>query len=142
MLSSEQALNCSQVSHAHSADIGILAEPSVVAKTSYNDPINTNIQILDAATPGTLPVLDHRAVRLSTSTALALSCEVVSLSFLLYHVGRSLMIRTHGRHLIENTTSTMIYRPHTRSLSTIIPWLGRGAWQSHRGNMEVPGTWS
>jgi hypothetical protein len=120
MLSSEQALNCFQVSHAHSAGIGVLAETYVVAKTSYDDPINTNIQLLDTATPGTLPVLDHRAVRLSISTALALSCEVVSLSLFLYCSGRSLMIRTHARRSIENTTSTMIYRPHTRSLSTII----------------------
>jgi Asp-tRNA(Asn)/Glu-tRNA(Gln) amidotransferase B subunit len=78
------------------------------AQTSYNDPVNTRVEPLDAAFPGTLPVspvqiwssqntkstgtlstsgifakaqvLDQEAIRLSTMTALALQCEVVSLT--------------------------------------------------------------
>lgn len=49
----------------------------VASKTSHDEAINTNVHILDAAFPGTLPVLDHKAVRLSLKTALALGCNIV-----------------------------------------------------------------
>ncbi|WVW85339.1 aspartyl/glutamyl-tRNA(Asn/Gln) amidotransferase, B subunit [Kwoniella bestiolae CBS 10118] len=46
------------------------------ASTSYGEVPNTNVNLHDAAFPGTLPVLDLHAVRLSLITALALNCRV------------------------------------------------------------------
>ncbi|OCF57715.1 aspartyl/glutamyl-tRNA(Asn/Gln) amidotransferase, B subunit [Kwoniella mangroviensis CBS 10435] len=46
------------------------------ASTSYDEVPNTNVNLHDAAFPGTLPVLDLHAVRLSLITALALNCQV------------------------------------------------------------------
>ncbi|GFZ52056.1 carbon-nitrogen ligase with glutamine as amido-N-donor [Saitozyma sp. JCM 24511] len=46
------------------------------ALTSHNDPVNTHVEPLDAAFPGSLPVLDPEAIRLSLLTALALDCKV------------------------------------------------------------------
>ncbi|OCF40691.1 glutamyl-tRNA(Gln) amidotransferase subunit B, mitochondrial [Kwoniella heveanensis CBS 569] len=46
------------------------------ASTSYGEVPNTNVNLHDAAFPGTLPVLDLNAVRLSIMTALALQCEI------------------------------------------------------------------
>ncbi|WRT68671.1 aspartyl/glutamyl-tRNA(Asn/Gln) amidotransferase, B subunit [Kwoniella shivajii] len=46
------------------------------ASTSYGETPNTNVNLHDSAFPGTLPVLDLHAVRLSLITALALKCQV------------------------------------------------------------------
>ncbi|WVQ95200.1 aspartyl/glutamyl-tRNA(Asn/Gln) amidotransferase, B subunit [Kwoniella sp. CBS 9459] len=46
------------------------------ASTSYGEVPNTNVNLHDAAFPGTLPVLDLNAVRLSLKTALALRCDI------------------------------------------------------------------
>ncbi|KAK8854557.1 glutamyl-tRNA(Gln) amidotransferase subunit B, mitochondrial [Kwoniella newhampshirensis] len=46
------------------------------ASTSYGDVPNTNVNLHDAAFPGTLPQLDLNAVRLSLMTALALNCTI------------------------------------------------------------------
>ncbi|WWD19307.1 glutamyl-tRNA(Gln) amidotransferase subunit B, mitochondrial [Kwoniella shandongensis] len=46
------------------------------ASTSYGDVPNTNVNLHDAAFPGTLPQLDLNAVRLSLLTALALNCNI------------------------------------------------------------------
>lgn len=46
---------------------------------SYDDDPNTHVQLLDAAFPGTLPVIDRNAVRLALLTAIALDCDIVSL---------------------------------------------------------------
>ncbi|WWC90442.1 aspartyl/glutamyl-tRNA(Asn/Gln) amidotransferase, B subunit [Kwoniella dendrophila CBS 6074] len=50
------------------------------ASTSYGETPNTNVNLHDAAFPGTLPVLDLHAVRLSLITALALQCQINSRS--------------------------------------------------------------
>jgi hypothetical protein len=88
----------------------------IAAGTSYNDPVNTNVHLLDAAVPGTLPVLDHRAVRLSLKTALALDCKVVS--------DTTRVIKLKGRTVVRlsivNITFIMIFRALTKSLSTTI----------------------
>ncbi|OXB35654.1 glutamyl-tRNA(Gln) amidotransferase subunit B, mitochondrial [Cryptococcus neoformans] len=46
------------------------------ASTSYGHVSNTNVDVHDAAFPGTLPVLDINAIRLSIMTALALNCQI------------------------------------------------------------------
>ncbi|WVQ81820.1 glutamyl-tRNA(Gln) amidotransferase subunit B, mitochondrial [Cryptococcus sp. DSM 104549] len=46
------------------------------ASTSYGHVPNTNVDPQDAAFPGTLPVLDLNAIRLSLETALALGCRI------------------------------------------------------------------
>ncbi|KAL0247409.1 glutamyl-tRNA(Gln) amidotransferase subunit B, mitochondrial [Cryptococcus tetragattii IND107] len=46
------------------------------ASTSYGHVPNTNVDVHDAAFPGTLPVLDLNAIRLSIMTALALNCHI------------------------------------------------------------------
>ncbi|BEJ00419.1 hypothetical protein CcaverHIS631_0502760 [Cutaneotrichosporon cavernicola] len=43
---------------------------------SYDEDANTNVALLDAAFPGTLPVIDPEAVRLSLMTAMALGCKI------------------------------------------------------------------
>lgn len=63
------------------------ADIATAAQTSHDAPINTNVHLLDASVPGTLPMLDHRAVRLSLKTALALACEIVSLSLPVFRTG-------------------------------------------------------
>ncbi|WWC71303.1 aspartyl/glutamyl-tRNA(Asn/Gln) amidotransferase, B subunit [Kwoniella pini CBS 10737] len=50
------------------------------ASTSYGETPNTNVNLHDAAFPGTLPVLDLHAVRLSLITALALGSRINSRS--------------------------------------------------------------
>ncbi|WVQ72704.1 glutamyl-tRNA(Gln) amidotransferase subunit B, mitochondrial [Cryptococcus sp. DSM 104548] len=46
------------------------------ASTSYGHEPNTNVDLHDAAFPGTLPKLDMKAIRLSLMTALALNCDI------------------------------------------------------------------
>ncbi|RSH77257.1 uncharacterized protein EHS24_003565 [Apiotrichum porosum] len=46
------------------------------AKTVYDEMPNTHVQLLDAAFPGTLPVIDPEAVRLALLTAMALNCNI------------------------------------------------------------------
>ncbi|ORX38272.1 biosynthesis-related protein [Kockovaella imperatae] len=46
------------------------------ASTSYADPPNANVELLDAAIPGTLPVLNRDAVRLALLTSIALKCDI------------------------------------------------------------------
>ncbi|TXT09206.1 hypothetical protein VHUM_02680 [Vanrija humicola] len=50
------------------------------ASLRYDDAPNTHVELLDAAFPGTLPVIDPEAVRLSLLTAFALGCEINSRS--------------------------------------------------------------
>ncbi|CAH1389361.1 unnamed protein product [Nezara viridula] len=49
--------------------------------TIFGAPANTNVSLFDAAIPGTLPVLNKKCVELGVYTALALSCDVNSVSF-------------------------------------------------------------
>nr|ODN91940.1 glutamyl-tRNA(Gln) amidotransferase subunit B, mitochondrial [Cryptococcus depauperatus CBS 7841] len=46
------------------------------ALTSYGHEPNTHVNVHDAAFPGTLPVLNFDAIRLSVMTALALNCQI------------------------------------------------------------------
>lgn len=77
------------------------AESFAAVKTSHDDIVNSNVHLLDSAFPGTLPVLDHNAVRLSLRTALALGCIVVSagvvtwVAMLMFQNPRSTFDRKH-----------------------------------------------
>ncbi|KAI8336671.1 Aspartyl/glutamyl-tRNA amidotransferase subunit B [Chlamydoabsidia padenii] len=44
--------------------------------TSFNEPINTNVSIVDAAYPGVQPRLNEHAVQLAIKTALALNSDI------------------------------------------------------------------
>lgn len=46
------------------------------ASTTYASPVNSNVSFFDAATPGTLPVLNRRCVEAAVITGLALSCKI------------------------------------------------------------------
>ncbi|RXK42267.1 aspartyl/glutamyl-tRNA(Asn/Gln) amidotransferase, B subunit [Tremella mesenterica] len=46
------------------------------AKISHHDPPNTHVEPFDRAYPGSLPVLDPEAIRLSILTALSLGCTI------------------------------------------------------------------
>ncbi|SAL96483.1 hypothetical protein [Absidia glauca] len=44
--------------------------------TSFNEPVNTNISVIDAAYPGVQPRLNDHAVQLAVKTALALNADI------------------------------------------------------------------
>ncbi|CAF0740454.1 unnamed protein product [Brachionus calyciflorus] len=46
-----------------------------------NTPVNSNVSFFDAALPGTMPSLNRRCVDASLLTALALNCQINSMSF-------------------------------------------------------------
>uniref|UniRef100_A0A1Y1KYJ0 Glutamyl-tRNA(Gln) amidotransferase subunit B, mitochondrial n=3 Tax=Photinus pyralis TaxID=7054 RepID=A0A1Y1KYJ0_PHOPY len=48
--------------------------------TEFTNPVNRNVSLFDAATPGTLPVLNKRCVEAAVLTALALNCRVNPIS--------------------------------------------------------------
>ncbi|KAF9428599.1 hypothetical protein BGZ94_001810 [Podila epigama] len=50
------------------------------AQTSFNAPSNTNVTLIDAAFPGTLPVLNQECVDLAVKTSLALDAHVYPVS--------------------------------------------------------------
>ncbi|KAG9303732.1 hypothetical protein G9A89_018629 [Geosiphon pyriformis] len=50
------------------------------SSTSFNQPINTNVSLFDAAFPGTIPRLNAKCVELAVSTSIALSCKVQPIS--------------------------------------------------------------
>ncbi|KAF5303968.1 hypothetical protein FQA39_LY01753 [Lamprigera yunnana] len=50
------------------------------AATEFVSPVNRNVSLFDAATPGTLPVLNKRCVEAAVTTALALNCRVNAIS--------------------------------------------------------------
>ncbi|GLH00227.1 Glutamyl-tRNA(Gln) amidotransferase subunit B, mitochondrial [Gryllus bimaculatus] len=50
------------------------------ASTNFGSPVNCNVSFFDAATPGTLPVLNRSCVEAAVLTALALSCKINAVS--------------------------------------------------------------
>ncbi|KAF0374333.1 glutamyl-tRNA amidotransferase chain B [Gigaspora margarita] len=46
------------------------------SSTSFNEPVNTNVSVIDAAFPGTLPQLNTKCVELAVAASLALSGNV------------------------------------------------------------------
>jgi len=46
------------------------------SSTEFGSPANTNVSLFDAATPGTLPILNKKCVELAVVTALALKCSI------------------------------------------------------------------
>ena len=46
------------------------------SKNNFNDPINTNVSVLDLAYPGTLPRLNHEVINMALKTCLALNCKI------------------------------------------------------------------
>ncbi|CAG7726265.1 unnamed protein product [Allacma fusca] len=59
--------------HAQIATKSKLFSP---APCNYGAPVNTQVALLDAATPGTLPVLNRKSVEAAVLTGLALSCRI------------------------------------------------------------------
>ncbi|ERL89477.1 hypothetical protein D910_06843 [Dendroctonus ponderosae] len=51
------------------------------AANKFSSPINSNVSLFDAATPGTLPVLNQRCVEAGVLTALSLNCRVNPVSY-------------------------------------------------------------
>ena len=47
---------------------------------AYGGPVNSQVSLFDASTPGTLPVINKKAVELALKTALALNCEINEVS--------------------------------------------------------------
>lgn len=50
------------------------------AANEFASPVNTNVSLFDCSMPGTLPVLNERCVEAGVLTALALNCNVNSVS--------------------------------------------------------------
>ncbi|CAG8538052.1 14836_t:CDS:10 [Acaulospora colombiana] len=50
------------------------------SSTSFNEPANTNVSVIDAAFPGTIPKLNSKCVDLAVATSLALSGNVQLIS--------------------------------------------------------------
>ncbi|CAG8470520.1 8561_t:CDS:10 [Ambispora gerdemannii] len=50
------------------------------SSTSFNKPVNTNVSVIDAAFPGTIPQLNARCVELAILTSFALSCNIQRVS--------------------------------------------------------------
>ncbi|CAG8580123.1 17496_t:CDS:10, partial [Acaulospora morrowiae] len=50
------------------------------SSTSFNEPVNTNISVIDAAFPGTIPRLNSKCVDLAVATSLVLSGDVQLIS--------------------------------------------------------------
>lgn len=50
------------------------------AGVEFAAPVNERVALLDASIPGTLPVLNEKCVEAGIRTALALSCEISSVS--------------------------------------------------------------
>ena len=50
------------------------------APASYGAPTNSQVSLFDASTPGTLPVINKKAVELALKAALALNCEINEIS--------------------------------------------------------------
>lgn len=50
------------------------------AQNTFGGVVNNCVSLFDAATPGTLPVLNRKCVELGIMTALALSCKVNEVS--------------------------------------------------------------
>ncbi|CAG8450224.1 2330_t:CDS:10 [Ambispora leptoticha] len=50
------------------------------SSTSFNKPVNTNVSVIDAAFPGTIPRLNARCVELAVLTSFALSCNIQRVS--------------------------------------------------------------
>ncbi|CAG8700662.1 9553_t:CDS:2, partial [Racocetra fulgida] len=48
----------------------------IASSTSFNEPVNTNVSVIDAAFPGTLPQLNAKCVELAVTASLALSGNV------------------------------------------------------------------
>ena len=46
------------------------------SKNNFNDPINTNVSVLDLAYPGTLPRLNHEVINMALKACLALNCKI------------------------------------------------------------------
>ncbi|CAG8618634.1 11220_t:CDS:10 [Funneliformis mosseae] len=46
------------------------------SSTSFNEPVNTNVSVIDAAFPGTIPRLNPKCIDLTVATSLALSGNV------------------------------------------------------------------
>ena len=67
-----------------SAAIGLEIHAQLTTKTKlfssapqqYGAPVNSTVTLFDAAIPGTLPVLNKKAVELAVISALALNCKV------------------------------------------------------------------
>ncbi|KAK4689628.1 aspartyl-tRNA(Asn)/glutamyl-tRNA(Gln) amidotransferase subunit B, partial [Tremellales sp. Uapishka_1] len=55
---------------------GAVCSLRIGAPLSHADSPNTHVEVLDAALPGALPVLDPEAIRLSLLTSLALNCKI------------------------------------------------------------------
>ncbi|RIA88294.1 B subunit of glutamyl-tRNA amidotransferase [Glomus cerebriforme] len=51
------------------------------SSTSFNEPVNTNVSVIDAAFPGTIPRANSKCIELTVATSLALSGNVQSVSF-------------------------------------------------------------
>ncbi|XP_066156732.1 glutamyl-tRNA(Gln) amidotransferase subunit B, mitochondrial [Euwallacea fornicatus] len=51
------------------------------SSTKISNPLNTNVSLFDAATPGTLPVLNKHCVEAGVLTALSLNCKVNPVSY-------------------------------------------------------------
>ena len=50
------------------------------APASYGAPANSQVSLFDASTPGTLPVINKKAVELALQAALALDCQINQVS--------------------------------------------------------------
>ena len=50
------------------------------ALAAYGGPVNSQVSLLDASTPGTLPVINKKAVELALKTALAMNCQINQVS--------------------------------------------------------------
>ncbi|CAB4438225.1 unnamed protein product [Rhizophagus irregularis] len=51
------------------------------SSTSFNEPVNTNVSVIDAAFPGTIPRINSKCVQLTVATSLALMGNVQPVSF-------------------------------------------------------------
>lgn len=49
--------------------------------TQFGNPPNTNISAISLAHPGTLPMMNHKAIELATQLGLAFNCDIVSNNF-------------------------------------------------------------
>ena len=49
------------------------------SKNNFNDPVNTNVNVIDLAYPGSLPRLNKEVINMAIKACLALNCDVTRL---------------------------------------------------------------